>query len=193
VLPRSLVAALLGARSTRSLEVLVLRRILRFGLIGVGSLIVLFVGLVVFSLVFPPTYEAVASLPGTTSTVIVELEPSHPYLAEYRRALVLRSPSAKDLRVDMFPDTGGYSRTQLYALPGERFLVRGFFDIFEVDPLNRKITPLQDGDTTGVYLGAFVSDDAGWRFASPEQAPEQELRPRFGSSSNSSSSGREEA
>lgn len=163
-----------------------LRQILKFALIASGVVIALIVGLMAFTLLFPPTYEAVAELPGSSSSVVVELEPMHLYLAEYRRTLVLRSPSTADARTNMFPDTGGYSRAQLYSLSDGRFLMKGYFDAFELDPKRHTIRPLKAPNTTdGQYLGAF--DDTGdgrWRFIPASELPESDLSPPIGSTSN---------
>ena len=152
-------------------------RLVKYTTITVGVVVGLFVALVAFNYLFPPTYEAAASLPGTTSKVVVQLEPMHLYLAEYRRLLILRKNGAPDQRIEMFADTGGYSRTQLYRLPNGRFLVRGFFDAVIIDPEKHTlITETNNMLGHGTYLGAF-DDTAGgqWQFFAAAQSPEQSL------------------
>src|SRR5882762_3312151 len=142
------------------------RRVLKYLLIGVGGIFAVLVGLFAFAYFFPPTYEAATELPGTNSKVIVRLRPMHLYLAEYRRALVLRKSGVPDQQFDMFPDTGGYSRTQLYQLDDGRFVMRGFFDSVVIDANAHTIsTPSAALPENNRYLGAF--DDTGdgrWRF-----------------------------
>lgn len=151
---------------------------LKYLLVGAGCLIVVFVGLIGFSYFFPPTYEADTRLPGTNSIVEVQLQPMHLYLAEYRRAIVLHSPNAADVRMEMFPDTGGYLRTQLYRLKDGRFVIEGFFDAFVVDPEKQSISHADAKIVnTAQYLGAF--DDTGdgrWRFIPASESPKQWLQ-----------------
>lgn len=80
----------------------------------------------------------------------------------------------------MFPDTGGYVRTQLYRMKDGTFLVSGFFDAFIVDPSRHRIVAYPElPEHPGVYLRAF--DDRGpddsreWTFSDASQSPEQAL------------------
>jgi hypothetical protein len=147
------------------------RRPLRYLTIGVGGLFLAFVALVAVSYLFPPTYEASTALQGTTSTVVVQLQPMHPYLAEYKRALVLRKPGVSDVRQKMFPDTGGYSRTWLYRLKDGRFLIEGAFDSFVVDAVGHTISDAPKVATTdAALLGVFAdTGDGQWRFIAGSQ------------------------
>ena len=131
----------------------------------------------VISYCFPPKYEATAKFPDSASQIIIQLEPMHPYLAEYRRTLVLRKNGALDQHVEMFPDSGGYSRTQLYRLPGGLFLLRGFFDSFKIDLANSSfVADSETGAIVGTYLGAFDdTDDGKWLFIDASHSPEQPL------------------
>jgi hypothetical protein len=160
----------------------VLKRLVKYTAISVLCVVILFAGLLAFSYFFPPTYEAETHLPGTNSSVAVQLEPMHLYLAEYRRKLVLRRPGMPDMYVDLFPDTGGYVRTQLYRLSDGRFLIRGFFDAVVVDSEKHTLTE-QSGIPTNVgsYLGAFdeIPRDQ-WRFISAAKSPEQSLKAEGG-------------
>ncbi|MPZ75130.1 MAG: hypothetical protein GEU77_01245 [Deltaproteobacteria bacterium] len=153
------------------------RRVIKYLVIGLGTIFTLIVGLVAFSYFFPPTYEADARLPGSNSSIAVQLQPMHPYLAEYRRAVVLRKPGASDLRKDMFPDTGGYSRTQLYRLSNGRFVIQGFFDAFVIDPQAHSISAADAKLVeTAKYLGAFDdSRDGHWRFIPESEDQMQRL------------------
>jgi len=155
-----------------------MRLIRKYLLFGIGGLFIVVAGLVGVSYFFPPTYEADARLPGTNCIVAVQLQPMHFYLPEYSRALVLRSPGAAAVRRDMFPDTGGYMRTQLYRLHDGRFIVEGSFDAFAVDPAAHRISKIDAKLVdTAQYLGAF--DDTGdghWRFIPAFESPEQPLQ-----------------
>lgn len=159
-----------------------MKRLAKYTTVTLLILASLLAGLVSFNYLFPPVYEAVAKLPGTNSSVVVQLEPLHPYLAEYRRVLVLRKPGSPDRRVEMSPDTGGYARTQLYRLTDGRYLVRGFFDAVLID--SEKHTLSQEGESSknqGSYLGAF--DEAHqdqWQFITADKSAEQVLEAKGG-------------
>lgn len=101
----------------------------------------------------------------------------HLYLSEYRRSLVLSKADVPDQRLEMFADTGGYSRTQLYRLPDGRFLVRGFFDAVIIDPEKHALTTeTQNIRRQSTYLGAFDHTDSGqWQFTAADQSPERQL------------------
>lgn len=153
------------------------RRFFRYLFISIVVVFGVIGALTAYSYYFPPRYEASAKLADSASEIIVQIEPMHPYLAEYRRSLVLRKKGAPDERIEMFPDTGGYLRTQLYRLPDGTFLVSGFFDAFKIDPVKHSIVLYNETVThVGTYLGAF--DDSAkheWRFIDASQSPEQEL------------------
>ena len=63
-------------------------------------------GLVAFGYCFPSQYQAIVKPAGSASEIIVQITSSHPYLAEYQRALVLRKSGVPDRRINLFPDTG---------------------------------------------------------------------------------------
>ena len=155
------------------------RRSLKYTLLIVGAIVALIAGLIAYGVMFPPTYEAAVDLPGTTSRISVQLQPMHPYLAEYRRYLVLQKGGMPDKRVELFADTGGYSRTQLYKLPDGRFRVDGFFDSVIVDPVQHQISDAGRVREKGTYLGAFHNVKqrqwTEWRFLSSAESPEETL------------------
>lgn len=129
---------------------------------------------------FPPTYQATTRLADSASEISIQLVPTHPYLAEYQRTLVLHKAGSPDQRVEMFADTGGYSRTQLYRLPDGKFLVSGFFDAFVIDLSRHSIAPYTETAVhMGAYLGAFdkMGPDSSkeWTFNDTSQSPEQKL------------------
>ena len=154
-----------------------LLRLLKYLVFTIVAVVGLVVSLAAISYYFPPTYEAATTLPDSSSQLVVQLEPMHPYLAEYRRSLLLRTSGKPDQRVEMFPDTGGYSRTQLYRLPDGIFVVRGFFDSVRIDVAKRSLALEPETHSgVGIYLGAFDDKgDGGWRFIGKNQSPEQPL------------------
>jgi hypothetical protein len=152
-------------------------RFVKHLVIGILAVVGVLGSLEAYSYFFPPRYEGSLKLADSSSELIVQIEPMHPYLAEYRRSLVLRKKGFPDQRIEMFPDTGGYLRTQLYRLPDGTLLVSGFFDAFRLDPVKHSIVPYNETVTpAGVYLGAF--DDTAmheWRYIDASESPEQKL------------------
>jgi hypothetical protein len=148
-------------------------RYLTFTSIAVVSLIVAFTTI---SYCFPPIYEATTRIPNSDSQLVLQLEPMHPYLAEYRRTLVLRTKGKPDQRIELSPDSGGYSRTQLYKLPDGLYAVRGYFDAVTVDVSKGSLSNERDKQSIGMYLGAFdnIGND-GWRFIGASQSAELSL------------------
>ena len=59
-----------------------MKRLAKYTMVTLRIFASLLAGLVSFNYLFPPVYEAVAKLPGTNSSVVVQLELMHPYLAE---------------------------------------------------------------------------------------------------------------
>lgn len=126
---------------------------------------------------FPPTYEAVAFFPKSSSQIVMELEPMHPWLAEYKRFAVIRENGKPARRLEIFPDTGGYSRTQLYRLPSGILLLNGFFDSVKINPATHSlISGPEVAAVDGTYLGAFDrTRDGKWQFIDAARSPEQRL------------------
>ena len=153
-----------------------LLRLLKYLAITIGILLAAIAGLIGFTYAFPPTYEASIELSGTKSRITIELEPMHLYLAEYQRTLVLRSPGKTDIRVKIFPDTGGYSRAQLYRLADGRFLLHGYFDAYVIDPQKHAISEDGKNIPNGSYLGAFDDRGREWGFNEAVLSPEQPLK-----------------
>lgn len=134
------------------------------------------------SLAFPPPHEAVANLPGTESVIVMQLLRMHPFLAEYNRFIELRVAGETVLRMKLDPDTGGYSRTQLYDLGNGEMLVLGYFDALLVDTTKNTATEAPTvRPAHAVYLGAFEREQTRrWRFAAATECPEILLKPRGG-------------
>ncbi len=156
------------------------KRLINFAAIGFGAVVVFIVAvvaLVAFDFLFPPAIEASTNLPGTPFKLVARLEPSHLFLSEYRRSLVLRKDGVSDQRIEMEMDTGGYSRTHLYRLPDGRFVILGFFDSAYVDPATQTLGTGACGTRDQLkYLGAFdFTADREWKFIPADQSPEKSL------------------
>ncbi len=95
----------------------------------------------------------------------------------YKRRLELYADAERVDALELFTDTGGYSRVNVFGSTPKRGVVIATFDeVYEVSterfrPLPRSGHAASDG----TFLGAFDVDRAGrWRFISANEAP---LRP----------------
>lgn len=111
---------------------------------------------------------------GSEVELRVELVPTHLVLAEYERVAVLSSPGQL-VRQPMFPDTGGYSTTNLYRCSAEQLMLSGHHDSWVVVP---ETGVFYEGRCVNEsYLGVFEEDGPeDWRFYSAGQRPERLLK-----------------
>ena len=102
----------------------------------------------------------------------------HFYLAEYKRSIVLRKDGLPDQKLELFPDTGGYLRTQVYQSGDGKFMVKGYFDAAGIDTKDHKLLPYQTATVdSSIYLGAFDDSTEGkWSFLPAPQSAEQKLQ-----------------
>ena len=111
---------------------------------------------------------------GSEVELRIELVPTHPILAEYERVAVLSGPG-KLARQPMFPDTGGYSTTNLYRCSAEQLMLSGYHDSWLVVP--GKGIFYEGRCVNESYLGVFEeSGPDDWQFYSVGQRPERVLK-----------------
>jgi len=135
----------------------------------------------VAAFVFPPVIEATFALPDTSDRIVARISPSHPYLAEYERSIELIGRNGQSVRARLFPDTGGYRRTQIYRGSDGSYYAKGFFDVARLDPTATSITMTESVPVDSTYLGAFDADASKtWRFLTPEESYEEPLIPQGG-------------
>jgi len=128
---------------------------------------------------FRSEIKAEYQLPTSGASLVVGITPRHLYLAEYDRRISVVSDRGKRVRVDLFPDTGGYVRTQLYQGSDTKYYAKGCFDlaILDVEAMTIDTTSM-DLASGAVYLGAFdVVRGEGWQFLPADQSPEESMRP----------------
>ncbi len=135
------------------------------------------VALVAWSFLDPPTYEIEYTLPSGGARVIARFTPMHLYLAEYERAVVVVRSDGKRSEAKLFPDTGGYRRSQLYQAEDGSLYFKGYFDVARINENSASIEVVTSPVPTGTkYLGAFdYVRDVGWKFLIPAESPEQPL------------------
>ena len=118
---------------------------------------------------------ATAELPSVGTRVTVTRVASHPFLARYNLTLRLDGGNGCRASMDLFPDTGGVSRRNLYELHGGVFYVIGQYDARVIDT-QRCIITLSEFrflDTHRSFLGSFDEKDGRWMFLSREQRAER--------------------
>jgi hypothetical protein len=100
----------------------------------------------------------------------VELEPTHPYFAEYKHFAYLTKAGQRIASAELFPDTGGYARLNLYWVNERIWTLRGFHDIQTIDLAKATITAggPHAGDDRLMFVGAFDLTENGssvaWNF-----------------------------
>lgn len=120
-------------------------------------------------------YVAKMALPGSRTILVIEVEATHHHLAEYSRRLVLYVDGLPSQRMELFPDTGGYSRAQLYQLPDGFFYLLSYFDAVLIDPVNNLLSDAHlSRPERGKYLGAFdMVSRRIWAFIPENESAEQ--------------------
>lgn len=113
------------------------------------------------------------------ATITVELISSHPVLAEYDRILVLSLKGKEIARQKLLPDTGGYASSNLYRCSPQRFMLKGYFDVWLVDVGKGTLTEGQCSEGKNVYIGVFSGGGSKpWRFYSAVERKEERLEPQ---------------
>ena len=126
----------------------------------------------------PSEYSARFEFPGSSSVIRVDLTHMHPYLAEYKRHVILQVPDRTEFSRELFPDTGGYSRVNLYRLSANRYYLATFgnedysLDIadgrFEVVRTREHVAP-----SSAEFVGAFDwRRKSGWSFVPQSERAE---------------------
>ena len=109
----------------------------------------------------------------------IELRPSHPFLAEHDRIAVLQQLGHTPVRVQLAPDSGGFSTTNVYRCGPGTLMLTGYFDSWIVDSARGTVT--EGKCDSHSYLGVFDGGgSAPWRYYSASERPERLLEPRGG-------------
>ncbi|MCI5208570.1 MAG: hypothetical protein D3910_07205 [Candidatus Electrothrix sp. ATG2] len=114
-------------------------------------------------------------------SISIELSPSHPFLAEYDRFLILKRNGKEVAKQKLFQDTGGYSSANLYKCNHTLYMVKGYFDMWVIDLNSGRIEDGQCPKSAHEYIGIF--DGGGskpWKFYLSSEREEQELKPKGG-------------
>lgn len=109
-------------------------------------------------------------------TVTVTRVATHPFLARFNLKLQVTGPAGCTSSSDLFPDTGGVSRRNLYLGADGRIYVIGQFDAraFDVDFCVIVLREFRSLDEHMRYVGVFdVNEDRRWTFFPAAVRPEQ--------------------
>jgi hypothetical protein len=119
---------------------------------------------------------AVVEVTSAGMRVTVTRIASHPFLARYNLKLRIDGPDGCRASTDLFPDTGGVSRRNLYDTPAGLLYVIGQYDARVIDPRSCVITlsEFRFLEPRRSFLGSFDEDEGRqWRYLSSEQRAER--------------------
>lgn len=119
---------------------------------------------------------ATVEVPSAGTRVTVTRVASHPFLARYNLKLRIDGPNGCRTSMDLFPDTGGVSRRNLYDTSTGLLYVIGQYDARVIDPRSCVITlsEFRFLDPRRSFLGSFDEDEGhGWMFLPREERPER--------------------
>jgi hypothetical protein len=113
--------------------------------------------------------KAAYEFPGTSARLILERTPTHLFLAEYERTLILCNGAKETSRRNAAEDTGGYSRMEVYRISESEYFLKGDldFDRYSLDIQNNSFRDaiLEKIPRNAKLVGAFDRyDRGGWRF-----------------------------
>jgi hypothetical protein len=138
---------------------------------------------------------ALAAIPGCNSDVpvpaVTDITPpgfhvtvtrvaTHPFLARFNLTFTVTMPNGCSAASDLFPDTGGVSRRNLYRGTMDRLYVVGQFDVRRFDPHTCLIELMEFRSLEPglLFVGSFDSDASGrWTFLPAGLRPERPFQP----------------
>ncbi|BFU95833.1 MAG: conserved exported protein of unknown function [Nitrospira sp.] len=119
---------------------------------------------------------AVAEMPSLGLVVTVTRVATHPFLARYDLSMKATAGAGCSATSELFPDTGGVSRRNVYAgITGLLYMV-GQYDVrvFNRDRCSVELQEFRSLEGRLVYLGTFDLDrEHRWRFFPAAARPER--------------------
>lgn len=140
-------------------------------------------------------FAALAAIPACNSDVpvsaVTEIIPpglyvsvtrvaTHPFLARFNLKVTVTMPNGCSATSELFPDTGGVSRRNVYRGTMDRLYVIGQFDVRRFDPHTCVIELMEFRSLEPglLFIGAFDSDVSGrWVFLPADARPERPFQP----------------
>lgn len=105
---------------------------------------------------------------------------THPFLARFNLKFTVTMPNGCSAASDLFPDTGGVSRRNVYRGTKDRLYVIGQFDARRFDPQTCLIELMEfrSLETGLLFIGAFDIDASGhWVFLPAGVRSERPFQP----------------
>lgn len=121
---------------------------------------------------------AVAEMPSLGLVLTITRVATHPFLARYNLSMKAAAGAACSAASELFPDTGGVSRRNVYLGTTGLLYVVGQYDIrvFNRDRCSVELQEFRLLESQLDYLGTFDLDrDRRWRFFPPAARPEQQF------------------
>jgi hypothetical protein len=112
--------------------------------------------------------------------VIVTRVATHPFLARFNLTLTIDRPGGCSATSEVFPDTGGVSRRNLYVTSRDRLYLVGQFDVRRFEPKSCRIELIEFRSLEpGLnFIGSFDADPSGrWTFFPADQRAERRFEP----------------
>ena len=101
---------------------------------------------------------------------------THPFLARFNLKLTVITPEGCSATSELFPDTGGVSRRNVYRGKTDRIYVVGQFDVrrFDRQSCRIELTEFRSVETGLIFVGSFDVDLSGrWIFLPADVRPER--------------------
>ena len=124
--------------------------------------------------------SAVAEMTPPGLQMTVTRVATHPFLARFNLKLTVTTSSGCSATSELFPDTGGVSRRNVYRGPADRLYVVGQFDVrlFDLQSCRIELMEFRSLQAGLSFVGSFDVDSSGrWRFIPPDERPERLFQP----------------
>ena len=111
--------------------------------------------------------SAVTDVPFSGLHVIVTRVATHPFLARFNLKLTVSTVNNCSATSELFPDTGGASRRNLYLADSGRLYVVGQYDVrrFDAQKCLVELIEFRSLESNMIFVGSFDVDGAGqWTF-----------------------------
>jgi hypothetical protein len=127
-----------------------------------------------------PRCSAAYAVPGSSYRIEIAMR-RFGFLAEFQRWLYIENAGHRIAVLELFPDTGGYRRANLYRTAPDQWLVRTFFRNSYVIDLRReaidKVNAAPRIRSDDEFVGAFDIIDDEWRFIPSNERLELPVTP----------------
>lgn len=109
-------------------------------------------------------------------TISIVRTPSHPTFAEYKRTACLYRSGKRRACWEMFPDTGGTHRINVYRAKDGSIFLHDRVSSYAINLPSEEFAEVEVAKAAGAYLGCFNQDTTGvWRFISVKDSPEVKI------------------